>query len=270
MLGIFDSGLGGLTVAKAIRQCLPEYQLWYLGDTARLPYGNRSADQVYRFTTEGVHFLLDRGCPLVIVACNTASAVALRRLQREWLPEHFPDRRVLGVIRPVAEFMATASPSGRIGVVGTVSTVNSGAYVRELTAANASVRVFQQACPLLVPLIEEGWGARPEMAKRVREYVRPLQQAGVDALVLGCTHYPMIRSQFRAVMGDACAIPDPAAIVADKLADYLRRHSEVARRLARTGASRFFVTDKTARFGVLAAEWLGEPVSLELVQLSAR
>lgn len=270
MIGIFDSGLGGLTVAKAIRGRLPEYPLWYVGDTARLPYGNRSADQIYRFTTEGVGFLFDHGCPLVVVACNTASAVALRRLQHEWLPEHFPDRRVLGVIRPVAEFMPTASPSGRVGVVGTVSTVNSGAYVRELTAANASVRVFQQACPLLVPLIEEGWGARPETAKRVREYVRPLQEAGVDALVLGCTHYPMIRSHFTAAMGEACAIPDPAAIVADKLADYLRRHSELERRLVPSGASRYFVTDKTVPFGALAAEWLGEPVPLELVQLAAR
>lgn len=269
MLGIFDSGLGGLTVAKAVRQRLPEYPLRYLGDTARLPYGNRSAEQLYRFTTEGVHFLLDQGCPLVIVGCNTASAVALRRLQREWLPEHFPDRRVLGVIRPVAEFMPAASQSGRIGVVGTASTVNSGAYARELTAVKSSVRVFQQACPLLVPLIEEGWGSRPEMARRVREYVRPLQQAGVDALVLGCTHYPMIRHHFTAAMGDACAIPDPAAIVADKLADYLRRHPEFEQRLARTGASRYFVTDTTARFGALATAWLGEPVSLELAHLAA-
>ncbi|MDO8559598.1 MAG: glutamate racemase [bacterium] len=267
MLGVFDSGLGGLTVAKAIRQRLPEYQLAYLGDTARLPYGNRSADLVYRFTTEAVGYLLSQGCPLVVVACNTASALALRRLQREWLPVHFPDRRVLGVIRPISEYVADASRGGRVGVVGTASTVGSGAFVREISGRNPRISVVQQACPLLVPFIEEGWGRRPETAKLVRDYVRPLQAARVDTLVLGCTHYPMLRAEFAAAMGEHCFIPDPAAVVAEKLADYLARHPERELQLSRGANHRYLVTERTDRFTQLAGEWLGHPLTLESVDL---
>lgn len=267
MLGIFDSGLGGLTVLKAIQHRLPEYQLAYLGDTARLPYGNRSAELVYRFTVEGVAYLLGQGCPLVIVACNTASALALRRLQREWLPEHFPDCRVLGVIRPVAELVGTMLPAGPVGVVGTRATVDSLAYVREINAVNPRLSVIQQACPLLVPMIEEGWAKRPETARLVREYVRPLQESGVLALVLGCTHYPLLRSEFCAAMDEACLVPDPAAVVADKLSDYLNRHPEIAANITRNRPPRFFVTERTQRFANLAGEWLGRPVELEQIAL---
>lgn len=267
MLGIFDSGVGGLTVARAIRARLPPYQICYLGDTARLPYGNRSADVVYQFTVEAVSYLLAQGCPLVIVACNTASALALRRLQQEWLPSHYPEARVLGVIRPMAEYAAQASRGGCVGVVGTRSTVDSGAYVRELQAANPNLRVTQQACPLLVPLIEEGWGKRPETKKILRTYLRPLKLARVDLLVLGCTHYPMLQKQFSDIMGPACAVPDPAKVVADKLAGYLARHPEIARRLTQGSAHRFWVTDRTEHFAKIARQWMGEPVDLTVVKL---
>lgn len=267
MLGIFDSGLGGLTVARAIRKRLPEYQISYLGDTARLPYGNRSAELVYQFTIEAVSFLLAHGCPLVIVACNTASALALRRLQQEWLPSHYPNARVLGVIRPMAEYTVQVSRSGRVGVVGTRSTIGSGAYVRELQAANPKIRVIQQACPLLVPLIEEGLGDRPETKKLLRTYLRPLKLERIDTLVLGCTHYPMLLQQFSEIMGPACAVPDPGKITADKLAEYLERHPEIESRLTRGTAHQFFVTDRTEHFAAIARQWMGEPVTLSVVKL---
>lgn len=267
MLGIFDSGLGGLTVAKAIRERIPQLRLLYLGDTARLPYGNRSPDLVFQFTVQAVGYLLAQGCPLVIVACNTASAVALRRLQQDWLPGTFPDRRVLGVVRPLAEHVAAASRSGRIGVIGTRGTILSGAYVRELQAQRVGLRIFQQACPLVVPLIEEGWGRRPETTRILRHYLQPLKRALVDTLVLGCTHYGLLRQHIAAAMGRRCQVPDPAAVVAEKLADYLRRHPDLDARLTRGGACRWLVTDQTERFAELANQWLGQPLALELVNL---
>ncbi len=269
MLGLFDSGVGGLTVAKAIRQRLPELQLCYLGDTARLPYGNRSAELVYRFTTEGVGWLLSRGCPLVIVACNTASALALRRLQQEWLPRHFPRARVLGVIRPLAEAVAKTSRFGRVGVVGTASTVASAAYARELAAQNPRLRVTQQKCPLLVPLIEEGWGHRPETKRILRAYLRPLKQARVDTLVLGCTHYPMMRNEFAAVMGKSCMVPDPAAVVAEKLAEYLEAHPELAAQITRGDVNQWWVTDGTETLTRIARQWLGTPIRLQTATLDS-
>lgn len=270
MLGIFDSGLGGLTVVKAISKRLPEYQLCYLGDTARLPYGNRSADLVYRFTIEGVGFLLRRGCPLVIVACNTASATALRRLQQEWLPAHYPNARVLGVIRPLAEHVAKISRFGRIGVVGTRSTVASGAYVREVTAQNPKVKVTQQACPLLVPLVEEGWGKRPETKKILRQYLRPLKIGRVDTLVLGCTHYPMLQKEFISAMGRSCQVPDPAVVVAEKLAAYFVRHPDIAAHLKRSTPHQFFVTDRTEQFAQIARDWMHQPIRLETAVIEGK
>ena len=238
-----------------------------MGDTARLPYGNRSADLVYQFTVEAVSYLLGQGCPLVIVACNTASALALRRLQQEWLPSHYPDCRVLGVIRPMAEYSAQVSRFNRVGVVGTRSTVGSGAYVRELEAVNPKIRVTQQACPLLVPLIEEGLGKRPETKKLLRTYLRPLKLARVDTLILGCTHYPMLLKEFSDIMGPTCVVPDPAEITAGKLAECLKRHPEIASRLTKGTAHQFLVTDRTKHFANIARQWMDEPVTLTVVKL---
>lgn len=276
MIGIFDSGLGGLTVLRAVRHALPEVSLCYLGDTARLPYGSRSPELVYRFTVEGVGELLRRGCPLVVVACNTASALALRRLQQEWLPAHFPNTRVLGVIRPVVEHAAVVSRRGRIGVVGTAGTVASGAYPRELTAAAKAagrqwrdgLQVFTAAAPLLVPLVEEGWVHRPETLRILRRYLAPLRAKRVDTLVLGCTHYPMLLREFRQVMGRQVRVFDPAEIVAGSLADYLQRHPEIASRLDRAAATRYLVTDISETFARMASRWLGASVPLERVELA--
>src|SRR3989338_1209530 len=267
MIGIFDSGLGGLTVFKEVAKELPGYRLLYLGDTARTPYVNRSQDLIYKFTKEAVEYLFRQGCQLVIIACNTASAEALRKIQREWLSKNYPERRVLGVIRPVAEEASQATKSGRIGVVGTRATVSSGAYGRELEALKPGVKVFSQACPLLVPLIEEGQAKRPETMKILRNYVRPLKAQKIDTLILGCTHYPFLFRQFKSAGQKGIKVLDSAKITAEKLKDYLARHKEIEVKLEKGGANRFLATDLTENFKKIVRDWLGGGVKLEKVDL---
>ncbi|MFA6215579.1 MAG: glutamate racemase [Patescibacteria group bacterium] len=268
MIGIFDSGIGGLTVYKEVARQLPGYQLLYLGDTARTPYGNRSQELIYKFTVEAVDYLFKQGCELVILACNTASAEALKKLQQEWLPKHYPDKRVLGVIRPVAEAAIKVSRSNRIGVCGTRATISSGAYDRELKVLKPEIKVIARPCPLLVPLIEEGWGARPETMKILRFYLRPIKQQKIDTLILGCTHYPILYKSFQRVGGKNIKVLDSAKIVGEKLVDYLKRHPEIESKLVKGKNNRFLVTDLTAVFKDNAQDWLGRKIELEKIELS--
>ncbi len=267
MIGIFDSGLGGLTVFKEVAGKFPDYRLLYLGDTARTPYGNRSQELIYQFTEQAVDYLLKQGCELVIIACNTASAEALRKIQQEYLPKNYPDRRVLGVIRPVAEAAAEATKNNRVGVVGTRATIASGAYGRELAALKPGIKVISQACPLLVPLIEEGLAKRPETIKILRNYLRPLKQKDIDTLILGCTHYPFLIKPFRQICGKNIIVLDSAKIVADKLADYLDRHPEMEKKIIRGSERKYLVTDVTENFRQIAEDWLGEKINLEKIKL---
>ena len=267
MIGIFDSGIGGLTILKGVFRALPEYQVLYLGDTARTPYGSRSPEVVYEFTKQGVEYLLQQGCQLVIVACNTMSAEALRRIQQEYLPSNYPDRKVLGVIRPMAEAAAEATKTGRIGVVGTRGTVQSGAYDRELQALRPGVKVFQQACPLLVPLVEEGMVNRPETLKILRNYVRPLKRQAIDTLILGCTHYPFLKKHFNRSVGKRIVVLDPTEIVVAKLKDYLARHPEIETKLEKNSHHRLLVTDVTDVLQRNTEKWLSRKVELEKVEL---
>ncbi|MFA6410594.1 MAG: glutamate racemase [Candidatus Buchananbacteria bacterium] len=267
MIGIFDSGLGGLTVTKEVLRQLPEYQILYLGDTAKTPYGNRSQQVIYKFTQQAVDYLFKQGCQLVIIACNTASAKALQKIQQEWLPKNYPDRKVLGVIRPVVEVAVKTSLTGRIGVVGTRATIDSNAYVRELQALNSQVKVFQQACPLLVPLVEEGFTKRPETAKIVRYYLRPLKTKQIDTLILGCTHYPILSKQFKNASGAKIKVLDSAKITVEKLKDYLARHPEIETKLAKNKNHRFLVTDLTPIFQANAEAWLAQKIKLEKIEL---
>ncbi len=267
MIGIFDSGIGGLTITKEILWALPNYQLMYLGDTARTPYGNRSQEKIYEFTIQAVDYLFQQGCQLVIVACNTASAEALRKLQQDWLPNHYPDRRVLGVIRPVAEAAAGLSRYGRIGVIGTRATVNSGAYIRELQALKPEIKVFCQSAPLLVPLVEAGWLKRPETFKIMRHYLRTLKNQKIDTLILGCTHYPLLYEKFKTIGGKNIKVLDVGAIVSEKLVDYLKRHPEIENKLVKGNNHRFLVTDLTDVFERNATKWLGQKIKLEKIDL---
>lgn len=264
-IGIFDSGLGGLIVTHGLVRALPNYDYLYLGDTARVPYGNRGEEAIYTFTREAVGRLLAEDCALVLVACNTASAEALRRIQREYLPEHFPDRRVLGVLIPAAEEAVRVSVSGRIGVLATTGTVASRAYIREIEKLSPMASVTQQAAPLLVPLIEND--ALQYAPPILHDYLAPLLAANIDTLVLGCTHYPYLSTEIRSIVGDAVTIVSAETIVPAKLADYLARHPEIDQRLSRQETRRYLLTDIAPSTESVATALFGEPVPFEIITL---
>jgi len=268
MIGIFDSGLGGLTVLKEIRKQIPNESYIYLGDTLHVPYGNRSDEAVYDLTKKACEFLFKRGCRLIVLACNTATAKALRRLQQEYLPTiSTADNKlnILGVIRPVAEFIAQKS-SGRIGVIGTRGTVNSRAYMVELKNQKAGLEVFQQETPLLVPLIEEGWADSTEMDSILDKYLQALKEKKIDTLILGCTHYPVIIEKIRAVMSDRCFVPNPSEIVAHSLKDYLARHPEYSS-LSNEPTIQYFVTDISENFQEIAEQFLNEKININKIEI---
>jgi glutamate racemase len=260
MIGVFDSGLGGLTVLKALLRALPDYGYLYLGDDARTPYGNKSQEVIYDYTRQAVEFLIARDAVLIVLACNTASAKALRRIQQEWLPAHHPAKRVLGVVIPLAEAAVEATRHGRVGVIGTRATIASGVYDQELNKLRRSLKTFSQACPLLVPLVEEGWAGKRETNMILKKYLRPLKNSKIDTLVLGCTHYPFLRKDIERIMGKNCRVLDAPRIVAEKLADYLRRHPEIEARLAKDGSRRYVTTDDPERFRCLGEPFLGQRI----------
>ncbi len=262
-IGVFDSGLGGLIITHSLIQALPQYDYVYLGDTARVPYGNRSQSIIYEFTRQAVEYLFKNNCGLVILACNTASAEALRRLQQEYLPRHYPDRRVIGVLIPAAEAAVAATTSGQIGVLATRGTVASGTFTRELHKLAPNATVTPQAAPLLVPLIENdglAW-AGPILD----EYLKPL--TGVDTLILGCTHYPFLKDQIRRKTGEGVTVISQDEVVPPKLADYLRRHPEIETTLSRHESRSFQVTDLTSEAERLAGELFRRPIALETIAL---
>lgn len=262
-IGVFDSGLGGLLIARSIIEALPQYDYLYLGDTARVPYGTRSRDIIYHFTREAVDYLFRQGCGLIVIACNTASADALRRVQQEYLPVNYPSRRVLGVLIPAAEEAAAASKRGPIGVLATQATVHSGAFLREIRKLRPDAAVVQQAAPLLVSLIEmDGIKfARPILS----EYLQPFADAGVDTLILGCTHYPVLKDQIRELLPASVKIVDQNDVVPAKLVDYLQRHPEIESTLTRSGLRTFQVTDLTHSAESFAEMLFAHRVHLETV-----
>jgi glutamate racemase len=288
VIGVFDSGFGGLTVLSALVERLPAYDYLYLGDSARAPYGGRSHEAVYQFTREAVEFLFDAGCPLVILACNTASARALRTLQQRHLPARRPDRRVLGVVRPAAEALAGLPPdavpdetapvgtTGAVAVVGTTGTIASDSYRIELAKLAPRLAVVQQACPLWVPLVEAGEldGAGTDFF--LRKYLDPVLAAAPrpDRILLACTHYPLLLPAIRRVVdrapgGSAIAILAQGRLVADRLATWMARHPEMETRLGRTGTRRYLTTDDPAWFAARAAAIVGRPIAAETVHLPA-
>jgi len=256
MIGVFDSGLGGLTVLKAFLARLPAYDYAYLGDNARTPYGNKSQTVIYAYTRQAVEFLFARGCDLVILACNTASAKALRRIQQELLPAKYPERRVLGVVIPLAEAGVEVSRYGRIGVIGTRATIESGVYEQELAKLKPDIRVFGQACPLLVPLVEEDWIGKPETHMILKKYLSRIKRKQIDTLILGCTHYPFLQKDIERIMGKNCRVLNGPDTVSEKLRDYLVRHPEMEGRIGRQGNVAFFTTDDPARFKLMGQKFL--------------
>ncbi|MGQ9688878.1 MAG: glutamate racemase [Desulfobaccales bacterium] len=267
MIGVFDSGFGGLVVLREFLKVLPDYDYLYLGDNARIPYGSRSDRVVIRFTEQAVDFLFHQGCRLIILACHTASAKALRTIQQVYLPHHYPARRVLGVLIPTVEEALAVSPGKRIGVIGTEGTVTSRSFEIELHKLDPKVQVFQQACPLLVPLIEEGEQDWEGTTMILRRYLAPLQAAAVDTLILGCTHYSILKERIAAIMGNGTRLICSGQVTAGKLVAYLRRHPEVESRLSRGCSRRYLTTDLTPRFQQLASLFMGQAVDSEVVEL---
>jgi glutamate racemase len=257
-IGVFDSGVGGLTVFREIARRLPGENLIYLGDSARVPYGTKSAETVQRYSGEAADFLLGRGIKMLVVACNTATAAALPFLQeRLRVP-------VVGVVDPGAEAAVNATRSGKIGVIATEGTVRSQAYTRAIKVRRKDVEVIEAACPLFVPLVEEGW-ANTRVAEEVAGvYLEPLVDAGIDTLVLGCTHYPLLKNTIQHVIGDAITIVDSAETTAQRVLQQIGRESSAAR-----GDHLFLVTDAAERFRKIAGEFLEQNVkNLELVSIS--
>lgn len=269
---MFDSGYGGLTILRSLRRRLPEYDFMYLGDNARAPYGTRSFDVVYRFTLEAVKALFSRGCPLVILACNTASAKALRSIQQNDLPDIDPTRRVLGVIRPTVEVLPEATASGHVGVLATPGTVASRSYSMELHKSAPSLQVSELACPMWVPLVENSEADSPGADYFVEKYCRQLMEGDpdIDTVVLGCTHYPLLIPKIRRAMPDGVNVLAQGEIVAESLADYLRRHPEMECRLTRgegQGSCEYLTTENPEKFSGLASLFLSEPIKARHIVL---
>lgn len=267
MIGFFDSGFGGLTVLKEVVKVLPEYSYVYLGDNARTPYGSRSQEVIYQYTIEGVEELFRQGAELVILACNTASAVALRKIQQEYLPQFYPDKKVLGIIIPTAEEMAGFE---NIGIFATEATVDSGVYVGEILKFNSDADIFHQACPLIVPVIESG--EFDQLENIVQKYVKGFfsKNDKIDVVILGCTHYAIIENIFRKYVPEDVRIISQGKIVAEKLEKYLARHGEIESRLSRNGDGLFLTTENSPHIQQLAEIFYGKKIELKVVSLNIK
>ncbi len=261
-IGVFDSGYGGLTVFRSIAALLPQYDYLYLGDNARAPYGNRSFETVHQYTLECVQWFFSKGCPLVILACNTASAKALRTIQQRDLPLIAPDNRVLGVIRPTAEVIGNYTKSRAVGVLGTKGTISSGSYEMEINKFFPDIKVHQLACPLWVPLIENGEYQSEGADYFVKKYLDELlgRCPDIDTILLACTHYPLLTDKIKKYLPDGISIVAQGDIVANSLAGYLYRHPEMEGRISRQGSRQFYTTDDTGDFDSHATTFFGEAV----------
>lgn len=268
-IGIFDSGYGGLTILRDIRRALPQYDYLYLGDNARAPYGNRSFELVYRFTLESVKALFDRGCHLVILACNTASAKALRSIQQCDLPAIDPTRRVLGIIRPTVEKLDKLTRSGHVAILGTRGTIDSGSYNLEAAKLQPGITLTGHACPMWVPLVENGEAAGDGADYFVKKEIDRLMSTDpeIDTIVLGCTHYPLLIDKIRRYVPQSVDIVTQGTIVADSLTDYLRRHPEMARRCSQGGTLQFLTTESADKFSHMASTFLHSPVQATNIEL---
>jgi glutamate racemase len=269
-IGIFDSGYGGLTVFRSIADQLPGYDYIYLGDNARAPYGNRSFNTIHQYTWECVQMLFKMGCPLVILACNTASAKALRTIQQQDLKNEDPAKRVLGVIRPTAEVIGKYTQTKDIGVLGTKGTVQSESYLIEINNFFPDIKVHQQACPLWVPLIENGEHDQPGADYFVKKYLDQVlaQSTDIDTILLACTHYPLLQEKIKAYLPANINVVAQGDIVANSLVDYLHRHPDMEQKLTRNGSQQFFTTsDDTLDFDHHASMFFGTPVQSVFIPL---
>jgi len=250
MLGVFDSGFGGLTILKDLAKVLPNYDFVYLGDNARAPYGNRSFESIYRYSLEAVKYLFSIGCPLVILACNTASAKALRTIQQKDLQKIAPENRVLGIIRPLAEEVGKFTKTGCVGILGTQGTITSKSYLLEIAKFWPDLRIEQEACPMLVPLVENALLEHSATKMFVEEYTQKIlaKEPRIDTLVLGCTHYPLLQGLFLKVLPNSIKIVSQGEIIAKKTLEYLAKHPEIDFKISKNSEIRFLTTDSPEFF----------------------
>ncbi|MDR1610286.1 MAG: glutamate racemase [Candidatus Symbiothrix sp.] len=268
-IGIFDSGYGGLTILEQIRKRLPQYDYLYLGDNARSPYGNRSFEVVYEFTLQAVQWLFRRGCRLVILACNTASAKALRTIQQKDLPAIDPERRVLGVIRPTVERLNKITGSFHIGILGTQGTITSQSYPLEIEKLFPGMVVECEACPMWVPLVENNEYDKPGADYFVKQHIENVLRKDllIDTLVLACTHYPLLENKIRKYLPGEIRLVSQGQLVAESLEDYLHRHPEIASECSENGICRFYTTESEEKFASMASMFLKGKIEAERVNL---
>ena len=268
-IGVFDSGYGGLTILSKMREFLPQYDYLYLGDNARSPYGSRSFEVVYEFTLQAVEKLFEMGCHLVILACNTASAKALRTIQMNNLPLLDANRRVLGVIRPTVETIGTITHSRHVGVLATAGTIKSESYPLEIKKLYPDIMVTGKACPMWVPLVENGEADAVGADYFVEKYITELigQDDRIDTVILGCTHYPLLLPKIKTYMPDSIQIVSQGELVANSLKDYLRRHSDMDAKCTKNGTCRYLTTEAVDKFAESAARFLNEEIKVERISL---
>jgi len=268
-IGIFDSGYGGLTILEKIRTQLPGYDYIYLGDNARTPYGTRSFDVVYKYTLECVTRMFEMGCQLVVLACNTASAKALRSIQQRNLPLMDPNRRVLGVIRPTVEAVVSITRTNHIGLLATTGTVQSNSYPLEINKINSDILVTSEACPMWVPLIENNEHLSIGADYFIRKNVQNLMATDplIDTVMLGCTHFPLIEDKIKAFLPKGIAVVSQGDIVAQSLADYLTRHPEMEVKCTKNSTCQYFSTESIEKFTSSASIFLNEDIQAEHINL---
>lgn len=261
-IGVFDSGYGGLTVLRELVNQLPQYDYLYLGDNARAPYGTRSFDTVYRYTLQCVKWLLEQNCPLIILACNTASAKALRTIQQNDLQKLNPHARVLGVIRPTTEVIGHYTRTNTIGVLATTGTVQSQSYVLEIEKFFPGMNIIQEACPMWVPLVENNEHTSEGADYFIQKHIQNALEANpnVDVLLLACTHYPLLKDKIQKYLPGHVKLLSQADIVAHSLKDYLERHPEIESAISKGGERIFYTTDSPIDFDAKATTFFGEPV----------
>ena len=268
-IGVFDSGFGGLTILRDIRRVLPQYDYLFVGDNARAPYGTRSRELVYEFTLQAVKHLFAQGCHLIILACNTASAEALRTIQQQDLPTLAPDRRVLGVVRPTVEYVGSQTRTGHIGVFGTPGTIASRSYNIEIEGMYPNFKVHGHACPMWVPLVENSESGNDGADYFVKKDIDLLMNEcpDIDTVILGCTHYPLLIDKINRYKPQGLNVIQQGPIVADSLADYLQRHPEIERHCSRGGTCQYFTTEDPDHFSPLASVFVNEPVDAHRIIL---
>lgn len=261
MIGIFDSGIGGLTVVRSLMDELPGYDMIYFGDTARTPYGTKSGQTVIDYSLENTEFLIKQGAKMIVMACNTASSVATEALKKNF------DLPIYEVITPAVRLALNETRTSAIGVIGTRATINSGIYEKKIKEQTPHARVYSAACPLLVPLVEEGWLQRPETRMIVKKYLHPLKVRQIDTLILGCTHYPVLKPIIQQKIGKRVRVISSSTAVAGQIRQFLSSSPEIDRQFSKTGMTGFYVSDLTPQFEKTARSVIRQPIRLEFVSL---